>query len=55
MTEYVTVTARVQVCMSDEERTANSQMEDVSLNENTVYPSKAVLSSWLDYIRQQTL
>lgn len=57
MTEYVTVTARVQVCVSDEERTANSQIY-VSLNEyseNTVYPSKAVLSSWLDYIRQQTL
>lgn len=58
VTEYVTVNARVQACMNDEERTANSQMEDVAMNEyseNTVYPSKAMLSSWLDYIRQQTL
>jgi len=58
MTEYVTVIARVQACMNHEERTANSRMEDVVMNEyseNTVYPSKAMLSSWLDYIRQQTL
>ncbi len=44
------------VCVSDEERIADSQRDDVSImndGKNTVY--MAVLSRWLDYIRQQTI
>lgn len=39
--------------MNHEERTANSQMEDVVMNECS--ENTAMLSRWLDYIRQQTL